>query len=108
MENDFLNPWASIINIYNNNGKMWRCQIKRNKFSATNEFSTVKFWPPTDDTVMYGFLTEEIVRGFHLVFLFGTTTSRIVFGRRENLIFAATNESIIEHVGLPQRESDPT
>jgi hypothetical protein len=41
---------------------------------------------------MYGFLTEEIVRGFHLVFLFGTTTSRIVFGRRENLIFAATNE----------------
>ncbi|CAH1384311.1 unnamed protein product [Tenebrio molitor] len=31
MENDFLNPWASIINIYNNNGKMWRCQIKRNK-----------------------------------------------------------------------------
>jgi hypothetical protein len=31
---------------------------------------------------MYGFLTEEIVRGFHLVFL----------GRRENLIFAATNE----------------
>jgi hypothetical protein len=39
---------------------------------------------------MYGFLTEEIVRGFHLVFLFGT--SRIVFGRRENLIFAATNE----------------
>jgi hypothetical protein len=41
---------------------------------------------------MYGFLTEEIVRGLHLVFLFGTTTSRIVFGRRENLIFAATNE----------------
>jgi hypothetical protein len=39
---------------------------------------------------MYGFLTEEIVRGFHLVFLFGTTSSRIVFGRRENLIFAAT------------------
>jgi hypothetical protein len=32
------------------------------------------------------------VRGLHLVFLFGTTTSRIVFGRRENLIFAATNE----------------
>jgi hypothetical protein len=53
---------------------------------------------------MYGFLTEEIVRGLHLVFLFGTTTSRIVFGRRENLIFAATNEFSTRFDRLPQRD----